>query len=250
MKLTLAITTYNRTDMVLEAFRNIYHNPIIDEIVIVDDASTDENYKILEMLVTGFQRNEWLFKIKLFRNENNLGMSRNKREAVSKAKNEWVILFDSDNILYPEYLDSLWNELHTETKTRCGTIHGFSFENNVIYHPQVAEPDYDFSNLPSFIDSQNAKYLLHLKEFRVFANTCNYIVNRDEYLRVYEYDSSIQESDTIHFAHLWLKAGDGFKIIPGMKYFHRRHEGSGWLNGDHRYNMNKAAELQEKIKNL
>src|SRR6188768_255025 len=90
MKLTLAITTYQRSDMVLEVFEKIYDHPLIDEIVIVDDASEWDTYcKLSELL---YHKE----KVKLFRNEKNLGMSRNKAEAVSKAKNDWVILFDSD----------------------------------------------------------------------------------------------------------------------------------------------------------
>jgi len=226
--------------MVIEAFEKVYDHPLIDEIIIVDDASTEENWIGLNkaILYADMSVREGS-RIKLFRNPVNLGMSRNKAEAVSKAKNEWVILFDSDNILYPEYLDGVQSLLALGLMNK-----------KWIYHPAYAEPDYDFSELPTLIDKFNAKNLLHLKEFRIFANTCNYIVNRDEYLKVYKYDETIKESDTIHFNYLWLKQGNAFFIIRGMKYFHRRHDGSGWLNGDHKYNMNKAAELQEKIKNL
>ncbi len=238
MKLSLCITTFNRSAMVLEVFDKVYDHPLIDEIVIVDDAS-DPKYsdELGEVLSKHLAKH----KIQQYRNLYNLGMSRNKAEAVSKAKNEWVILFDSDNIIYPEYL---W-----PIETLIG-ITPRLLNPKWIYCPQFAEPDYDFSNLPGKIDKENAKDLINLREFRVFANTCNYIVNKDEYLKVYEYDETIKESDTIYFNYLWLKSGGAFCILRDMKYYHRRHEGSGWLNGDHRYNMKKAAELQEKIKNL
>ena len=247
MKLTLVITTYNRTDMVLEVFEKVKDHPLIDEIVIVDDASDWDKWDSLKGLLfervgmlgrLSLDKNDYIFgdKVKLFRNEENLGMSRNKREAVSKAKNEWVILFDSDNILYPEYLDAVAKE---------------NLNPLIIYCPEKAEPDHDFTTLPNrVIDKQNAKDFLRQVEFRVFLNTCNYVVNRDEYLRVYKYDESIKESDTIYFNTMWLEAGNAFYVVPGMKYHHRKHSGSGWLTGDHSYNLKKAAELQEKIKNL
>jgi len=227
--------------MVLEVFQKVYDNPIIDEIVIVDDHSDSEHFRRLTDLLFIRRQTGSAGKIKLFRNEKNLGMSLNKAEAISKASNEWVIIFDSDNELYPEYLDAIafvFNGLDEKLLSR------------IIFCPEMAEPDYDFSDLPKFINSDNAKRLLDFKMFRILLNTCNYLVNRDEYLRVYRYDETIQESDTIHFNYLWLCAGNSFKIVPTMNYFHRRHDGSGWLNGDHKYNMNKAAELQEKIKNL
>jgi glycosyltransferase involved in cell wall biosynthesis len=232
MKLSLCITSFNRTNLVIESFSRVYDNPQIDEIVIVDDASTEENFRELDSLLA---INDTLHKIHLFRNEKNLGMSLNKREAISRAKNEWCILLDSDNILYPEYLKP---------------FEGAILQPGVIYCPEKAEPDYDFSELPAIIDKNNAKDLLHKKEFRIMLNTCNYVVNRSKYLEVYRYDESIKESDTIYFNELWLRAGYSFMIVMDMKYYHRRHEGSGWLMGDHEYNLKKAAELQEKIKLL
>src|SRR6187455_1389546 len=98
MKLSLCITTFNRTDMVLEVFEKVYDHPLIDEIVIVDDCSNDDNFEELRCLLLDHPSKD---KIRFFRNIQNLGMSRNKREAVSRAENEWCILFDSDNIIYP-----------------------------------------------------------------------------------------------------------------------------------------------------
>ncbi len=232
MKLSLCITTFNRTDMVMEVFEKVYDHPLIDEIVICDDYSIDANYeRLLELWYLHPAKD----KIKIFRNEKNLNMSRNKARAISHANNEWAIIFDSDNILYPEYLDAI--EL--------------DYKESIILCPALAEPEHDFSKYELIlIDKNSAKDYLHEREFRVMLNTCNYVVNRDEYLRVYKYDETIKESDTIYFNTLWLEAGNGFYVVPGMRYHHRKHSGSGWLNGDHRYNMNKAAELQEKIKNL
>jgi len=235
MKLSLVITTFNRSDMVLKVFDKVYDHPLIDEIIIVDDCSEwDEYCKLSELLMR-----KW--KVVLFRNEKNLGMSRNKAEAISKASNEWCILFDSDNELYLEYLEALENHLYINKLLL----------KNYIYHPSLAIPEHDYGFFDEMeIDKTNAKKFLHMAEFRCLLNNCNYIVNRDEYLRIYKYDETIKESDTIYFNTLWLEAGNGFYVVPGMKYHHRKHSGSGWLNGDHKYNMNKAAELQEKIRLL
>ena len=237
MKLTLAITTYQRTDLLYESYSKVIDHPLISEVVIVDDCSNDNVWEHLK-------KNCIHPKIKLYRNEQNLNMSRNKREAISKASNEWAIILDSDNILYPEYLDAVektW--LNDEARSWYGQ--------DVIMCPSFAEPDFNFKDYSDLmIDKDNAKNFLQDGMFRVFLNTCNYVVNRDEYLKVYKYDETIKESDTIYFNTLWMQAGNAFYVVPGMKYHHRKHSGSGWLNGDHRYNMNKAAELQEKIKNL
>lgn len=231
MKISLCITTYNRSDLTVESFSRVYDHPRIDEVVIVDDCSEIEHFNKLQELL--LDKKFSLGKILLYRNEENLNMSRNKAKAISYAKNSTVIILDSDNILYPEYVDNIPMEVSS----------------SVIYCPDFAEPDYDFRRY-SEIDKHNAKGFLGDKEFRILLNTCNYVVNRDEYLRVYRYDPEIKESDTIHFNALWLEAGNSFMVVPGIRYYHRRHAGSGWLMGDHEYNLRKAAEIQDKIKTL
>jgi glycosyltransferase involved in cell wall biosynthesis len=228
--------------MVLEVFEKVYDHPLIDEILIVDDASNEEKYTELLLILSKFQQGKIEWKIRVHKNKENLGMLRNKREAISKAKNEWVILFDSDNELYLEYLEAIAINFNF-SKSQLGK--------NFILHPSLAEPEHDYSRWNGMIiDSSNAKDFLHKAEFRCLLNNCNYVVNRDEYLRVYKYDESIKESDTIYFNTLWLEAGNAFYVVPGMRYHHRKHSGSGWLNGCHKYNMKKANELQEKIRLL
>lgn len=232
MKISISITSFNRSDLTIESFSKVYNHELVDEIVIVDDCSEEKHWSRLLELIDAHPASQ---KINVFRNEQNLNMSRNKAEAISKAKNEWVILLDSDNVLYPEYLDSIPEILYSR----------------IIYQPSECESEYTFKQFEGMtINKHNAKDFLHIREFRIMLNQCNYLVNREKYLEVYKYDPTIKESDTIYFNQLWLAAGYSFYVTPGMKYLHRKHEGSGWLMGDQKYNLKKAAELQEKIKNL
>jgi hypothetical protein len=80
-------------------------------------------------------------------------------------------------------------------------------------------------------------------------NTCNYLVNREEYLKIYQHNPEMKGTDTIWFNYLWLKAGNSFYVVPGMEYYHRVWEGSGFL-ADCDYNMKRAKEVKELIKQL
>src|SRR5688572_14514812 len=234
MKISLVITTMNRPELTLESFSKVYDHPLIDEIVIVDDASDQMIYLDLAIKINTLNLICGGDRFKIFRNRENLGMSRNKREAVSHAKNEWVIIFDSDNILYPEYLDNIPATLNPE----------------VIYMPTFAEPKFDYREYGSLvIDRINFKEYVGKKMFRCAMNTCNYVVNREKYLQVYEHNETVKESDTIWFNYLWFRAGYSFYFVPGMRYYHRLHEGSGWLKNKHE-NRQKAVEIQIKIKQL
>lgn len=230
--ISISITTYNRPELTMESFSKVIDHPLIDEIVIVDDRSTPENYRKLMGLI---QRHPAEEKIKLTRNSENLGMSLNKKEAVSKAKNEWVVLLDSDNVIDETYVSSITEDI---------------LDPRTIYTPSFAKPDFDFREFEGmFINKHNAKDFLKNKMFRCFLNCCNYLVNREKYLEVYRYDPNIKEADTIHFNTLWLQAGYSFYFVPGMTYFHRKHEGSGWLQ-NHKQNIEDANRLQRIIEGL
>lgn len=228
MKLTLAITTFNRYDLLLESFANVIDDPRIDEVLIMDDASKDEYWNKIKELP------KFNDKIKVVRQLSNQGMSRNKMAAVLNSKNEWVILFDSDNIINKNYLDSIPETL----------------KDNTIYLPCFARPAFDFRKYSHLlIDKEDAAISILDDTFNMMLNCCNYVVPREEYLNVFAEDSTVKASDTILFAYNWLKKGNKFKVVEGMEYVHRIHAGSGFLE-DCDYNMKKSAETRKMIQAL
>ena len=98
--ITLAITNWNRDLMTFDSFIGVYEDPLINEIVIVDDCSHEYYYNNLH------NKCKDLDKVKLHRNSKNLGCYHNKRKAVELSNNDWVILFDSDNKMTSQYLDA------------------------------------------------------------------------------------------------------------------------------------------------
>src|SRR3954469_23730640 len=102
--ISLCITTYNRFDLTIESFRQVIDDPRISEILIVDDNSKAEIFNLFSGMVSSDPNQA---KIKLFRNFENLGMSRNKARAVELASNPWCIVLDSDNVIDSAYLDAL-----------------------------------------------------------------------------------------------------------------------------------------------
>lgn len=226
--ISLCITTYNRYEMLMESFAQVLNDDRISEIVIVDDCSDIEYYdKIAAATVD-------MCKVRLHRNPENLGMSLNKRRAVELAKQEWVILFDSDNVIGPDYLEAIPDDLKP----------------SFIYCPSFARPQFDYRHFAGFyIDRDNASIFLRKHMAEPVLNTCNYLVNRAEYMKVYEHNPEMKGTDTIWFNYLWLRAGNSFYVVPGLEYFHRVHDGSGFMQ-DVQYNMKKAKEIKELIKLL
>lgn len=223
----------------MESFAQVLDDDRISEIVIVDDCSTDEIYA--QVLASVFD----MPKVRLYRNQQNLGMSLNKKRAVELAKNEWCILFDSDNVIGPDYLTSI--PFSPEIYNQLSFVR---LNPKMIFCPSFAKPQFNYHAFTGwYIDRDNASTFLQKPMAEPVLNTCNYLINREEYLKVYEHNPEMKGTDTIWFNYLWLKAGNSFYVVPGMEYYHRVHEGSGFL-ADCDYNMKRAKEIKELIKSL
>lgn len=225
MTLTLAITTYNRYEMLLESFAQVIDDDRIDEILISDDCSSLEYWNKIKELP------KFNPKIKVVRQLTNQGMSRNKRDAVFNSKNEWVILFDSDNVIGKDYVDAIPERI----------------DYNTIYLPSFARPNFDFRKFSHLVvEKDDAAIRIVDDTFNMMINCCNYLVPREQYLNVFEEDKTVKASDTILFAYNWLKKGNRFKVVESMEYEHRVHSGSGFLQ-DADFNMNKAGQTRKMI---
>lgn len=246
MSISLCITTFNRYELLKESYAQVIDDPRISEIIIVDDCSTEPGIKEKVNSLAGG-------KVKVFHQAQNRGMSRNKADAISYASNEWVIIFDSDNVIGPDYLDAFYNYINAGGQV-------FDIE-RYVFCPDFAKPDFDYRAYrqggggsrhiyrAGIYGSAEAGAEIKHDDFNCLLNTCNYIVHRDTYLKTYQFNPTHIASDTIWHNYNHLKAGGHFVVVPDMQYFHRVHKGSGFLQGvDH--NMRMQNEVRKMIMNL
>lgn len=228
--ITLAITTYQRTNLLFESFKQVLDDDRISEIVIVDDRSTDDVWKFICEETDKINHNK---KIRLKRNHSNLGCYHNKRKAVASASNEWVILLDSDNVITKGYIDKTENRRGNET---------------IISQPCFAKPNFNFALYESLtISHRNVHEYADQSTFTTALNAMNYFVNRAEFLRVFEDRPEPWTADSILINYNWLKAGNSIYFCPGLEYEHRVHEGSHYKE-HHRKTGNLFNEIVNKLK--
>jgi len=220
--ISLCITTYNRTDLLFDSFAQVLDDPRISEIVIVDDCSDEVVWKSINNRLD--ESKEFLIsrpKIKLYRNDKNLDCYRNKREAISKATNEWCILLDSDNVITPDYLHAI-----DYMDKFLGGLHA-----SFAYQPSFAKPHFDFRAFEyNGYDRSNVAQYMDIPNFETMLNAMNYFVSRDEYLRVWDGSIDPVTSDSLYQNYRWLEAGNSIYVVPGMHYEHRVHDGSHYKN--------------------
>jgi len=201
MKISLCITTYNRNAYLFKSFEQVLFDDRIDEIIIVDDCSELQLYKLIEA------RCSKLPKVRLFRNESNVGCYENKKIAVSKASNEFVIIFDSDNVIDTNYLDKLYS---------------VEWSSNTLYAPDFAKPVFDYRKFAgiTFNKLNVAKYCF-TPGFDCLMNTMNYFIHKDSFVQIWQQKHDIKGADSIYMNYLWMLAGNSIHCLSGLEYFHR-----------------------------
>lgn len=224
--ISLSLTHYNRYTFIVDAIVRILGDDRISEIIISDDCSTDGSY---EKLVQRFSNHP---KVKLFRNEKNLDCYKNKFMAVSRASCAWTILFDSDNIMTPAYLDALWALPE--------------WKENTIYCPEWAMPHFDYRAFSGkTFDRLNVRHFINSKSFLTALNTANYFINRARWMSVFDAKTNPNTSDSIYQNYNWMRAGGRLMIVPNLRYEHRVH-----VDSHFKKNWKKTPHLGRQIETM
>jgi glycosyltransferase involved in cell wall biosynthesis len=240
--ITLSITNYNRTDLLIKSFIDVLPDRRITEVVIVDDASDLEKWNLVKALISDLRSTHaGAEKIKLFRNLTNQGVYRNKRISVQYATNPWVIVFDSDNVIGPDYLDALEKEV----------LYNGGVNHAIAYAPDFAKPMFNYTHFSgSLISRVNVASFMRRKQFDCLINTMNFFVNRDEYLANFDPDTEPVAADSAYFNLMWLRRGNKMFVVPKMQYEHLIHDGSHYVqniassNEFHAYVMDELKSMR------
>ncbi len=86
-RVSVVIASYNGVKWIgkqLDSIRAQTRTP--DEVIISDDCSTDGTYEFCEKYISDYELEGW----KVYRNENNVGLSKNFRLALSKCTGDYV----------------------------------------------------------------------------------------------------------------------------------------------------------------
>jgi len=223
-EITLAIPFYNTSQYFKEAVEFALHNDFVKEIVVNDDCSTENEWKKLNEIVNTLNTN----KIKLFRNQVNLGGFRNKYTAVQNSTCEWVYLLDSDNHPAETTLSSI-QSIKEPNKDLCYIPQKLLLYKEDGYSNEVF---YDFKYDKIGIDEAQDALLKKTKWFDWFLNTGNFVFNREKYLERLKSGYENQEEPvyacSIAFSYHWMSEGGYYKVLPGMEYYHRLRNDSYW----------------------
>lgn len=93
--ISVAMTTFNSERFIIEQFESIRNQSVqVDEVIIVDDCSTDQTVSIVKQYIRQYQLNNW----SLFLHDKNEGFIKTFSDAIGKTKGDVIILSDHDDI--------------------------------------------------------------------------------------------------------------------------------------------------------
>lgn len=105
--LSILIPTWNRVDSVIKAIESIGSPPKDLEVIVVDDGSEFRFFSALKEKISNYSN------VKLFRNEENIGMVRNWNKCIIHSSGEWMGLLCDDDT----YTEGAFQRIYSLMKT-------------------------------------------------------------------------------------------------------------------------------------
>lgn len=185
--LSIIIPTYNRKELVIQTINSaldfVGHADCKTEIIVIDDASTDFTYEHLKKI---YNKELTAGDIRLFRSEENLGVTGAKNLGAMQAGGEWLLFIDSDDLLIPEAAENLINILQRHNDHPIIFFRCKGLETGYLIGPHFRNP-----------------YELTLKEFlnKGTPGECLPVVKSSNFNRFF-YNAKLRGCEGLTYAHM------------------------------------------------
>lgn len=115
--ISIAMTTYNGEKYLREQLDSILNQTYSNfELIISDDCSKDLTWQILEDYAKRDAR------IKIYKNEHNIGFKKNFEKAISLCNAEYIALSDQDDIWLENHLEILYKNINEKSMSAGNTM--------------------------------------------------------------------------------------------------------------------------------
>lgn len=168
-KVSVALATFNGEKYVEKQLKSLLlQRRKIDEVIIVDDASTDSTADIVKNFI---ERNRLSASWHFFINEKNLGFLRNFKNAIEKTSGDVIFLCDQDDIWYKMKVDSMLSRFESNEHIKA-MYSGFKV---------IDENDTFIKSRSSFMHSNNNLIKFRIEPFDTvkieLSTICNYNIS-------------------------------------------------------------------------
>lgn len=205
IKLSVLTTVYNREKLLSETIESVLNSSFADfEYIIVDDNSQDNSFEIVKTYAEQDKR------IKVFRNEKNLGDYPNRNQAALYASGKYLKYIDSDDLLYKHSLAIMVDAMEMFPEAGVGLCQGYTR-----YFPRP---------FPYLDSSRDAYYYHYTSQIGLDKGPGESIISREKFWNLGGFPPTRMISDGI----MWLKLAAEFPVVrlPPDLIWRRGHQAS------------------------
>lgn len=197
--ISLAMPTFNGEKFLKEQLDSIYNQTLVpDEVIVVDDCSTDGTLAILEEY-------KQKYGLKYYVNENNLGYNKNFERAICLCSGDYIALSDQDDVWFKDKIEVSFN-----------AIRKFPEEEPALVSSFVEQVDADLKPVRKDVARmQEGDWRLNLTRYN--AQGCTLMFNRALLKYIFPFPD-----DMIYDAYIGLTAsmvGNRYYIPKRLQYY-------------------------------
>ncbi|EJT0553355.1 glycosyltransferase [Vibrio vulnificus] len=219
-KASIAIVTYNREDKLERAIRSCFtHLDYIDEIVIVDNASSDNTAKLVDSISIDSP-----IPISLIRTHKNIGCPRARNLSIANCKNKYVYCLDDDGWLDKETLRSSLNVVE---------------EDVAVVVSRIVEPK-------SELDMGLVGKKRDVGKFSGGAS----LIDKDMFLKLGGFPDFFRQMEESHVSLMLLSNNKRIVFNPESKMFHEKIKSTRQNQEEARYNYLNEMRVIQKLFSL
>ncbi|MEY3866720.1 MAG: hypothetical protein RLZZ338_611 [Cyanobacteriota bacterium] len=234
--ISFIMPAYNCADTIEESVDSIFNGNFTDgdELIIVNDGSTDDTEKVLEKLRRKYP------SIKVFHHPQNRGGAPARNTAVKNATHLLIFCLDSDNILVPGSIPRL-KEFMLTSGADVAVFREKRFFNKRIEN--YAGVKWEFKDITTWADSLNT----HI----IPGASGNYLFTKQSWMRAGGYPEFAGGYDTHGFGLRQLATGTKMVSMPDSCYYHRQGWESYYIRYSKEHNISlKIAQVLFPFKHL
>ena len=103
--LTAIVPVFNEELFLKESLKRLLKISVIDEVIVVDDCSTDNSFE----LVKGYSKRDQ--RVKCFKNKANIGCTKTLNRLIEKTRGQYIARMDADDISFEDRIEKQYRLL-------------------------------------------------------------------------------------------------------------------------------------------
>lgn len=201
---------YNAERWVARAILSLQNQTLDDwELCIVDDASTDNSVRVVEEFMKDNSR------IRLEKNETNLGCGLTRRRAIAMAAGEYVAFLDSDDTFEPTFFEKML-EVIKRTGAEISVCGCKEYEEGEYVRSYLCDETYCTRKKELYDQYMNGRWIMQYNGNKIYKKE---IIDKHEYC-------DFRFCEDSYTTYKWLWEAENVVVIPDRLYNYYKHSGS------------------------